>query len=41
MKLNNKWFYLYRVVYKKNNIFDFFLRTKRDALAAKALKSHD
>jgi transposase-like protein len=36
IKLNGKWVYLYRAVDKEGNTIDFLLRSKRDAIAAKA-----
>jgi len=36
IKLNGKWFYLYRAVDNEGNTIDFLLRAKRDTHAAKA-----
>ena len=36
IKLNGKWVYLYRAVDKFGDTIDFLLRSKRDAIAAKA-----
>lgn len=36
IKLNGKWVYLYRAIDKFDDTIDFFLRVKRDAVAAKA-----
>ena len=36
IKLNGRWVYLYRAVDKEGGTIDFLLRSKRDALAAKA-----
>ena len=36
IKLNGKWIYLYRAVDKEGNTIDFLLRSRRNAVAAKA-----
>ncbi len=36
IKLNGKWVYLYRAVDKEGNTIDFLLRSRRNAIAAKA-----
>ncbi len=36
IKLNGKWVYLYRAVDSEGNTIDFLLRSRRDAIAAKA-----